>query len=75
MVPESLNDFLGVEDGDCDEYFVLSPESEDKDSYEIELGKYIWLNEKYVLVFIIVGINLLEKNYFNFKLCSISVSI
>ena len=48
MVPESLNDFLGVEDGDCDcdEYFVLSPESEDKDSYEIELGKYIWLNEK-----------------------------
>lgn len=50
MVPESLNDFLGVEDGDddCDEVNepLLSPEREDKDSYEIELGKYIWLNEK-----------------------------
>ena len=45
MVPESLNDFLGVEDGD-DGPFTLSQEREDKDSYEMELGKYIWLNEK-----------------------------
>ena len=44
MVPESLNDFLGVEDGDDEP--LLSQEREDKDSYEIELGKYIWLNEK-----------------------------
>lgn len=52
MVPESLNDFLGVEDGDCDcdcdgvNEPLLSQEMEDKDSYEMELGKYIWLNEK-----------------------------
>lgn len=48
MVPESLNDFLGVEDGDCDGVNepLLSQEMEDKDSYEMELGKYIWLNEK-----------------------------
>jgi hypothetical protein len=48
MVPESLNDFLGVEGGDCDGVTepLLSPEREDKESYEIELGKYIWLNEK-----------------------------
>lgn len=50
MVPESLNDFLGFEDGDDGDDGVneplLSQEREDKDSYEMELGKYIWLNEK-----------------------------
>lgn len=47
MVPESLNDFLGVEDGDDGvNEPLLSQEREDKDSYEMELGKYIWLNEK-----------------------------
>lgn len=47
MVPESLNDFLGFEDGDDGvNEPLLSQEMEDKDSYEMELGKYIWLNEK-----------------------------
>lgn len=46
MVPESLNDFLGVDDGDdggVDKSFILSHEREDKEPNDVECGKYIFM--------------------------------